>query len=94
MDNLILFIRAYVLGIDINQRYYSDYLLKNYINLNKALQACVHETTELTKAISDCQEAIKNIHDTAIKARQHFDHVGLQGTVRKQLDDSEKDKLI
>ena len=26
----------------------------------------------------------KNMHDTAIKARQHFDHVGLQGTVRKQ----------
>ena len=55
------------------------------------LQACSHETTELTKAISDCQEAKKNMHDTAIKARQHFDHVGLQGTVRKQLDDSEKD---
>ena len=36
MDNLILFMRAYVLGIDINQHYYSDYLLKNYINLNKA----------------------------------------------------------
>ena len=93
MDNLTSFMRAHVLGIDIKSSYCSEYLLKNYINLNQALQACGHETTELAKAISDCQEAIKNMHDTAVKARQHFDHVGLQGKGCKQWDYSEKDKL-
>ena len=93
MDNLTLFMWAHVLGIDIKNSYCSEYLLKNYINLNQALQACGHETTELAKAISDCQEAIKNMHDTAVKARQHFDHVGLQGKGCKQWDYSEKDKL-
>ena len=80
--------RAYVLGIDVNQRYHSDYLLKNV-----ALRVCGHETTELAKAISDCQEAINNMHETAVKAHQHFDHVGLQGTVREELGDAEKDEL-
>ena len=89
-----LFLRTYILSIDINQLYYSDSLIKNYITLNVALQACGHHTPDLTKAICDFQEAFKNMHEIAIKARQRFDHVGLQGTVREELDEAEKDKLI
>ena len=59
MEYLKLFMRAYVAGMDISHVHYStDNLLKNYINLNQALDVCGHETPELTKAISDCQEAI------------------------------------
>ena len=93
MENLKLFLRSYVLSIDINQRHSCDYMLKNYINLNVVLQACGHDKSELTRAISDCNEAINKLHQTAVEARQQFDHVGLQGTVRETLDDAEKDKL-
>ena len=93
MENLKLFLRTYVLSIDINQFCYCDHFMKNYITLNVALRACGHDTSELTKAISDSQETLKKMHEIAIKARQHFDHVGLQGTVREELDEAEKDKL-
>ena len=94
MDDLKIFMRTHVLNIDINQRYYSDYLLKNYINLNSALRVCGHETTELANAIRDCKEAINNMHDTAVRARQHFDRVSLQMAVREELDNYEKHKSI
>ena len=48
----------------------------------------------LTNAICDCQAAFLKLHEIANKARQHFDQVGLQGTVREELDEAEKDKLI
>ena len=94
MENLKLFLRTYVLSIDINQYYYFDTLMKNYITFNVALRACGHDTCELTKAICDCQAVFLKLHETANKARQHFDQVGLQGTVREELDEAEKDKLI
>ena len=94
MEALKLFLRTYVLSIDINHLYYSDALMKNYNTFNVALRACGHDTSELTQAMCDCQAAMKNLQETANKARQHFDHVGLQGTVREQLDEAEKDKLI
>ena len=94
MEALKLFMRNYVLSIDINEFYYFDTLMKNYIAFNVALQACGHDTSELMKAICDCQAAMNNLHEIANKARQHFDHVGLQGTVREELDEAEKDKLI
>ena len=93
MENLKLFLRTYVLSIDINQLYYCESYMKNYITFNVALRACGHDTSELTKAICDCQAAMKNMHEIANKARQHFDHVGLQGTVREELEEAEKDKL-
>ena len=67
---------------------------ENYINLNVALWACGHNTPELTKAISDCQEVINNLHNTAVKARQNFDDVGLQGTLREHCVEAEKEQLI
>ena len=94
MENLKLFLRTYVLSIDINQLYYIDAYVKNYVTFNIALGACGHDTSELTKAICYCQAAMKNLHEIANKARQHFDHLGLQGTVREELDENEKDKLI
>ena len=94
MEALKLFVRTYVLSIDINQYYYFDTLMKNYITFNVALRACGHDTSELTNAICDCQAAFLKLHEIANKARQHFDQVGLQGTVREELDEAEKDKLI
>ena len=58
-----------------------------------AASAC-HDTPELTKAISDCQEATNNLHNTAVKARQYFDNVGLQGILREHSAEDEKERLI
>ena len=49
---------------------------------------------ELAKAIDDCRQAVDNAHKTALKARQRFDDVGLQGTLGEHRAEVEKDKLL
>ena len=67
METLNLFLTAYVLGIEINYIEYStNSKLKPYININQALEACGHNTTQLAQAIEICgalRERVDNKRD-------------------------------
>ena len=44
--------------------------------------------------VNDCRQAVHNAHKAALKARQRFDNVGLQGTLGEHRAEVEKDKLL
>lgn len=94
MERVKLFLRDYIRGIDLNQDYYVNTIIKPYQTLKDALETCGHETTELTNAIEDCRLAMKKLLEVGLKARQQFEKQGFQNVLLEHISDKEKDTLV